>query len=117
MTSSAAFADDAALLRIFVGDEDEHDGHAVYRLITEKAREAGLAGATVLPGPLSYGQRGILRSEFAIDAGVRVPVVVEIVDTAEKIEAFLPTVDGMIGSGLITIEKVRARYYPGRDSR
>lgn len=113
MPSVTGFDENAALLRVFVGDEDEVEGHAVYRLIAERAREAGLAGATVLPGPLSFGQGGGLRSEFAIDAGVRVPVVVEIVDSAEKIEAFLPTLDGLIDSGLVTIEKVSARYYPG----
>lgn len=116
MPPVTGFDENAALLRVFVGDEDEVAGQALYRLIVERALEAGLAGATVLPGPLSYGQGGGLRSEFAIDAGVRVPVVVEIVDSMEKIEAFLPTLDGMIDSGLVTIEKLRARYYPGGTS-
>ena len=110
---AGGFDGNAALLRVFVGDEDEVEGHALYRVIAERALEAGLAGATVLPGPLGYGQSRSLRSEYTIDAGVRVPIVVEIVDSMAKIEAFLPVLDGLVGSGLVTVETVRARYYPG----
>lgn len=112
-TGAGGFDANAALLRVFVGDEDKVEGDPLYEVIAERALKAGLSGATVLPAPLGYGQSRSLRSEYTIDAGMRASVVVEIVDSMKKIEAFLPTLDALIGSGLVTIEKVRARYYPG----
>ena len=98
---------DAILLRVFIGEADRKPGRALYRGIVEAAIKAGLAGATVLHGPLSYGQGRRVNSEFSVDAPSNLPMVVEIVDAAAKIEGFLPELDKLIGSGLVTLEKVR----------
>jgi PII-like signaling protein len=108
---------DAVLLRIFVGEEDRFKGHLLYQAIVQRALATGLAGATVLPGPLGFGQRRLVRSELNIEAGPRMPLVVEIIDTEEKIDAFLPAIDGMIDSGLITLERVRAVFYRSKNPR
>ncbi len=98
---------DAILLRAFIGEADRKGGRALYRVIVEAARDAGLAGATALHGPLSYGQGRRVNSEFNVDAPGNLPMVIEIVDAEDKIEGFLPELDELIGSGLITMEKVR----------
>ena len=104
---------EAVLLRVFVGEDDRHGGRPLYAAIVERALEMKMAGATVLPGPEGFGQSRHIRSELSVDAGPRQPMVVEIVDTEEQIERFLPVVDGMVESGLVTLEKVRAiRYGP-----
>ncbi len=98
---------DGVLLRVFIGEADRKFGRALYRSIVEAARKAGLAGATALHGPLSYGQSRHINSEFNIDAPGNLPMVVEIIDAEDKIQAFLPELDSLIGSGLVTLEKVR----------
>jgi uncharacterized protein len=95
------------LLRAFVGEDDNAGGRAVYRAIVERARDAGLAGATVLRGPLSFGHGHHLNSELNIDMPRKTPLVVEIIDTDERIHAFLPQIDPLIGSGLVTLEPIR----------
>jgi PII-like signaling protein len=102
---------EAVLLRVFVGADDRHGERALYETIVERAREMKLAGATVLPGPEGYGQSRRIRSELSVDAGPRQPMVVEIVDSAAQIDRFLPVLDGMVESGLVTMEKVRAIRY------
>jgi uncharacterized protein len=102
---------DATLLRIFVGENDRLHGRPLYHLLVEKARNMKMAGATVLPGPVGFGQSRTVRSELNIDAGAYLPIVIEIVDTEENIARFLPEIDGMIESGLVTLEKVRAVFY------
>ena len=102
---------EAVLLRIFVGADDHHGERALYEAIVERAREARMAGATVLPGPEGFGRSRHVRSELSVDAGPRQPMVVEIVDTEAQIDRFLPLLDGMITSGLVTLEKVRAIHY------
>jgi PII-like signaling protein len=104
-------SEEAVLLRIFVGDEDRFNRRALYKAIVEKALNTGMAGATVLRGPYGFGHSGRLRSELNVDAGSPFPVVVEIVDSVESIERFLPVIDKMMESGIITMEKVRAIYY------
>ena len=99
-------ARDGVLLRVFAGEADREGGQSLYRAVIEAALEAGLAGATALRGPLSYGSRQ-LNFEFNVDAPGNLPMVVEIIDSADKIEAFLPQLDSMIGSGLVTLEMVR----------
>lgn len=102
---------DAALLRIFIGEKDRH-GHApLYEALVLKAREAGLAGATVIRGPLGFGQSSILHTAKILQLSEDLPIIVEIVDAEARIEAFLPTLDGMMTSGLVTIEKVRVIHY------
>jgi hypothetical protein len=102
---------EATLLRIFVGEDDRSHGHPLYRVLVEKARDMKMAGATVLPAPVGFGQSRTVRSELNIDAGAYTPIVIEIVDTEENIARFLPAIDGMIESGLVTQEKVRAVFY------
>ena len=102
---------DAVLLRIFFG-EDEKSGHKpLYEAIVSKAREVHLAGATVLRGPMGFGHSNRLHTTKIEDLSENLPIVVEIVDTEEKITAFLSDIDGMIGSGLVTIEKVQVLRY------
>ena len=104
---------EAVLLRVFVGEDDRHGGLPLCEAIVERALAMKMAGATVLPGPEGFGQSRHIRSELSIDAGPRQPMVVEIVDTEEQIERFLPIIDGMVASGLVTLEKVRAIRYGG----
>lgn len=104
---------DAVLLRIFVGEEDTYEGRPLYEAIVEIAQQRKLAGATALRGPSGFGRSRYLRTEFYVDAGSKVPMVVEIVDQAEKIDAFLPLVEHMVESGLVTLEGVRALSYCG----
>jgi len=98
---------DAILLRAYIGDADRLNGRAVYWSIIEAAFRAGLSGATALHGPLGYGQTRRVNYEFIVDAPGNLPVVVEIIDSEEKIEGFLPVLDELIGSGLVTLERVR----------
>jgi uncharacterized protein len=104
-------AQEATLLRVFVGEEDRFEGQPLYRAIVNRALGMHMAGATVLPGPIGYGQRRQVRSELNIDAGPRLPIVIEIVDTDQNIFRFLSALDGMLDSGLVTLEKVRAIFY------
>jgi PII-like signaling protein len=105
---------DCVLLRIFVG-ESERSGHApLYEAVVMKARELGMAGATVLRGPLGYGHSSHIHSAKILRLSEDLPMVIEIVDTPDKIDAFLPVLDGMIGSGLVTLEKVQVLQYGNR---
>lgn len=99
------------LLRIFIGESDKHEGRPLYEWLVLKAREQGLAGATVVRGIEGFGAHSRLHTAKILRLSEDLPIVVEIVDTAEKIEAFLPVVDGAIGEGLATVEKVRIRFY------
>jgi len=101
------------LLRIFVGESDKHEGRSLYEWLVLKAREAGLAGATVIRGIEGFGAHSRLHTAKILRLSEDLPIVVEIVDLAEKIEAFLPTVDGAIGEGLATVERVDVRFYRG----
>jgi PII-like signaling protein len=107
---------EAVLLRIFVGEEDQYGGHALFKSLVTKALEMKMAGATVLPGPEGFGRSRYVRSELNVDAGPRLPMVVEIVDREENINRFIPVLHEMVESGLVTLEKVRAIYYRRRGS-
>jgi PII-like signaling protein len=98
-------------LRIFVGEEDRYHGQLLYEEIVAKALEQGMAGATVLPGPEGFGRSKRLRTEANVDAGPRLPVAIEIVDTQEAIDNFLPVVHDIVQSGLVTLGTVRAIHY------
>jgi hypothetical protein len=102
---------DALLLRIFIGESDEHDGRPLYEAIVLKAREIGLAGATVLRGPMGFGRSSRLHTTKILRLSEDLPLLIEIVDSEAKIEAFIKDLDGMMGSGLVTTEKVRVRRY------
>ena len=102
---------DAMLLRTFFGEEDKYKGHPLYEAIVRKAREAHLAGATVLRGPMGFGHSSRLHTTKLLDLSQDLPIIIEIVDTEDKIRAFLPTLDAMMTSGLVTLEKVQVLQY------
>jgi PII-like signaling protein len=102
---------DALLLRIFIGESDEYDGRPLYEAIVLKAREMGLAGATVLRGPMGFGRSSRLHTTKILRLSEDLPLLIEIVDDEPKIEAFIKDLNGMMGSGLVTTEKVRVRRY------
>jgi uncharacterized protein len=107
---------DAALLRIFFGEGDKFHGKPLYEAIVLKAREMQLAGATVLRGPMGFGHSSRLHTTKILRLSEDLPLIVEIVDSEEKIDAFLPVLDGMMGSGLVTLEKVKVlRYGDGKN--
>jgi uncharacterized protein len=103
--------EDGALLRIFIGESDRHGHHPLYEAIVLKARENGLAGATVLRGVMGYGKHSILHTAKILRLSEDLPMVVEIVDSAEKINAFLPVLEQMIKDGLVTLERVKVLHY------
>src|SRR5438552_14044752 len=98
---------EAVLLRIFIGESDRWDHQPLYEAIVLKAREMHLAGATVLRGPMGFGKSSRLHTSKIIRLSMDLPLVIEIVDSEEKINAFLPVLDEMIGGGLVTLEKVK----------
>ena len=102
---------DAVLLRIFIGEDDRHGGRPLYEAIVLKARELHLAGATVLRGPMGFGRSSRLHTAKILRLSEDLPVVVEIVDREDRIEALLPELDGMMAGGLVTLEKVRVLRY------
>jgi PII-like signaling protein len=99
------------LLRIFVGESDKHEGRPLYEWIVRKAREEGLAGATVLRGLEGFGAHSLLHTAKILRLSSDLPLVIEIVDTEDKIERFLPLIDDAITEGLVTVEKVEVRFY------
>jgi PII-like signaling protein len=99
------------LLRVFIGESDKVGHRPLYEEIVLKAREAGLAGATVLRGVMGFGKNSILHTAKILRLSEDLPMVVEIVDSLEKVEAFVPTLNGMIKDGLVTLEKVRVIHY------
>src|ERR1700748_2684297 len=105
---------DAVQLRIFMGESDRHEHKPLFEAIVLKAREAGLAGATVLRGPMGYGKSSRLHTAKILRLSMDLPIVIEIVDSEEKIQAFLPSLDSMMGGGLVTLEKVRVLHYRGQ---
>ena len=101
----------ATLLRLFVGERDRHGHQPLYEAIVTKAREQGLAGATVLRGLLGFGASSVLHTAKLVEISDDLPMVVEIVDAEEKIERFLPVLEELMPSGLVTLEKVRVLQY------
>src|SRR6266481_1482494 len=102
---------EAELLRIFIGESDKHQGRPLYEVIVEEARRRGLAGATVLRGTLGFGANSRIHTAKILRLSADLPMVVEIVDLAERVEAILPDLDKMLDEGLITLEKVRVIAY------
>jgi PII-like signaling protein len=102
---------DAVLLRIFIGESDRAEGRPLYETIVLKARQMKLAGATVLRGPMSFGKSSTLHTAKVLRLSEDLPIVIEIVDTQDKIDAFLPVLDTIMGSGLVTLEKVQVLQY------
>ncbi len=102
---------DAVLLRIFLGEDDKHGALPLYEAIVLKAREMQLAGATMLRGPMGFGHSSHLHTTKILRLSQDLPIVIEIVDSREKIDAFLPALEDMMGSGLVTLEKVQVIQY------
>ena len=102
---------DNRLLRIFIGESDADDGRPLYQGIVETLRREGLAGATVLRGIEGFGKSSRLHTSHILRLSEDLPIVIECVDTADRIEAILPVLDEMIGDGLVTIERVDFRVY------
>ena len=102
---------DAVLLRIFIGEADRHQHLPLYEAIVLKAREQHLAGATVLRGPLGFGQSSRLHTAKVLRLSEDLPMVIEIIDSEAKVEAFLPVLDAMLGGGIVTLEKVKVLRY------
>src|SRR5713226_4344521 len=102
---------DAMLLRIFIGENDRYHGKPLYEALVLKARELHLAGATVLRGPLGFGRSSRLHSAKILRLSEDLPMVVEIVESDAMIKTFLPVLDEMMTSGLVTMEKVQVLQY------
>jgi uncharacterized protein len=109
--------EDAVLLRIFIGESDRYRHRPLYEAIVLKARELHLAGATVLRGPMGFGASSRIHTSKIIQLSMDLPLVVEIVDTEEKINSFLPVLDEMMSGGLVTLEKARVIRYSAEKRR
>ncbi|MDO9300447.1 MAG: DUF190 domain-containing protein [Anaerolineales bacterium] len=104
--------EEGSLLRIFIGESDRHDGKPLYEWLVLQAREQGFAGATVLRGIMGFGANTRVIHTFKIERlSEDLPIIVEIVDTKEKLEAFLDLIDPHIKAGLITLEKAQIKFY------
>ena len=102
---------EAVLLRIFLGESDRWQHQPLYEAIVMKAREQHLAGATVLRGPMGFGKTSRLHTAKILRLSFDLPIVIEIVDSEEKVNAFIPVLDGMMSGGLLTLENVRVVSY------
>ncbi|MBI1910499.1 MAG: DUF190 domain-containing protein [Deltaproteobacteria bacterium] len=102
---------ESELLRVFIGESDKHEGRPLYQVIVEEARKRGMAGATVLRGTLGFGVHSRIHTAKVLRLSEDLPMVVEIVDKPERIEAFLPELDKLVVEGMITVENVRVVAY------
>jgi uncharacterized protein len=107
-------AREGKLLRVFIGDADRHHGRPLHDVIVQRAREAGLAGATVFKGSLGFGASSVIHTAKVLRLSDDLPVVIEIVDSEAKIDAFLPVLDELVAEGLVTVERVQVIAYRGR---
>jgi hypothetical protein len=103
--------EEGCLLRIFIGESDKHAGKPLYEWIVLKAREQGLAGATVLRGMMGFGAHSRIHTFKIERLSEDLPIVIELVDTREKLEKFLAVIDNVIDEGLATLEKAHIRFY------
>jgi uncharacterized protein len=109
--------EDAVLLRIFIGESDLYQHRPLYEAIVLKVRELQLAGVTVLRGPMGFGKSSDLHTAKILRLSMDLPIVIEIVDTEEKINAFLPVLDEMMGGGLVTLERAKVIRYQDQEKR
>jgi PII-like signaling protein len=107
--------EDAVLLRIFIGESDRHRHQPLYETIVLKAREMQMAGATVLRGPMGFGKSSHLHTAKILRLSMDLPMVIEIVDSEEKVNSFLPVLDKIMGGGLVTLEKAKVIRYQDRE--
>ena len=101
------------LLRVFIGESDKHNGRPLYEVIVAEARQRGLAGATVWKGFMGFGAHSRMHTAKVPRLSTDLPVIIEIVDTREKIDAFLPELDDLVAEGLVTLERADVRIYRG----
>ncbi len=106
--------ENGSLLRIFIGESDRKEGKPLYEWLVIKARESGLAGATVLRGMMGFGPSSKITSYKILRLSEDLPIVIEIVDTRENLEKFLDQINGVIQEGLVTMESARIKIYRGR---
>jgi len=111
--------ENGVLLRIFIGENDREPGRGrpLFEAIVRRAREAHLAGATVLRGPMGFGRHSRMHAAKLLELSTDLPIVIEIVDAEEKVEAFLPVVDELVTEGLVTLEAVRIVRYVSPEPR
>jgi hypothetical protein len=102
---------ESVLLRIFIGESDRWEGKPLHEAIVLKARECHVAGATVIRGSMGFGKTSRLHTSKILRLSGDLPLIIEIVDSEEKINGFLPILDGMMGGGLVTLEKARVLHY------
>ncbi len=108
--------EEAELLRIFIGESDRYQGKPLYEAIVEEARRQNLGGATVFRGLMGYGAHSRTHTAKLLRLSEDLPVVIEIVDSTEKIEGFLPDLDHMMNEGLVTVERAKVLVYrPGKE--
>ena len=110
-------SENGQLLRVFIGESDVWEGEPLYRAIVIKAKELGLAGATVLHGAMGYGANSRVHTTRLLELSTDLPIVVEIVDVADKVEALLPFLDQAVKEGMITIEAVRVLRYRANEAK
>jgi uncharacterized protein len=104
-------SENGQLVRVFIGESDSWNGQPLYRAIVMKVKELGLAGATVLHGTMGFGANSRMHTSAILELSTDLPVVVEIVDTADKVQSLLPFLDEAVGEGMITIEAVKVLRY------
>jgi len=107
-------SEEGQLLRVFIGESDQWQGQPLFRAIVLKAKELGLAGATVLRGPMGFGASSRVHTAKLLDVSTDLPIIVELVDAADKIQLLLPFLDEAVTEGLITVESVRVLHYRQR---
>lgn len=105
--------EDGALLRVFIGEQDKHQGKPLYEWIVIEAKKRGLAGATVLRGMMGYGASSRIHTAKIERLSVDLPIIVELVDTREKLEEFLAYINPAIHGGMATLEKAYVHFYRG----
>ena len=105
------FKGERTLMRVFIGESDKYHGKPLYEALLEKFRQKGLAGATVLRGVAGYGASSVVHTEKVLRLSLDLPLIIEVVETEEAIQAILPELDAMIGGGLVTLERARVILY------
>lgn len=108
---SHRFKGERTLMRIFIGESDKYHGKPLYEALLERFRQRGLAGATVLRGVAGFGASSVVHSDKILRLSLDLPIIIEVVETEEAIQAALPDLDEMIGGGLITLERARVILY------
>jgi hypothetical protein len=103
------------LLRVFIGESDRWEGRPLYEAIVLEARKRGLAGATVTKGVMGFGAHSRIHTAKLLELSQDLPMVIEIVDAPDRIEAFMPDLERMVGDGLITVERAEVRLYRSRE--